>query len=346
MNSPKISLIVPVYNQDKYLKECLDSILAQELKDIEIIIIDDGSTDTSSRILEEYAIKDSRIKLLRQQENKGTSSARNRGISVARGEYLGFVDPDDKVDHRMFGTLYSAAKESGSDIVFSGFIEDYGRRRIPIEYPLLSHSHKKISRINKEALIEHVVSGSLHAFVWNKLFKASLIVENGIKFPENLPLMHDIPFVLDALAKANFGLYIPQELYLFRRHELSNSLKYRPDKFDILLVLLRKKMQIASETLHGISCIKPKIYSWFLRSVIDTLLGVYKNIKIDKISRDRIINEIIGNDSVRESLKYARVGLRYSIFALPVRLRNLRLLYSLISIYTFLNKSRSLSAAD
>ncbi len=98
---PKISIIVPIYNVEKYLRRCLDSLLIQYFKDIEIIAINDGSTDLSLQILNEYAIKDDRLKII-DQSNGGVSSARNAGIDAASGEYIGFVDPDDWVDKEMY----------------------------------------------------------------------------------------------------------------------------------------------------------------------------------------------------------------------------------------------------
>ena len=106
MGNVKISIIVPVFNVEKYLSECLNSLINQTLKDIEIICVDDGSTDSSPSILEEFRNKDERIKVIRQ-ENSGVSVARNNGLAIAQGEYVGFVDSDDWVDADFFEKLYS-----------------------------------------------------------------------------------------------------------------------------------------------------------------------------------------------------------------------------------------------
>ena len=116
MNKPKNSVIVPVYNVEKYLKECLDSLVNQTLQDFGIICINNGSTDGSLNILKEYAQKDKRIKII-NQENKGLSAARNCGIEVATGEYIGFIDSDDYVDINFYENLYKRGKETDSDIV-------------------------------------------------------------------------------------------------------------------------------------------------------------------------------------------------------------------------------------
>lgn len=120
MNNPKVSIIMPVYNVEKYLKKCLNSLINQTLDDIEIICVNDGSTDNSDKILQEFAQKDSRIKIL-TQSNKGQSVARNLAIENANGEYLGFVDSDDWVDLDYFEKLYNIAIKYDCDIACAGF---------------------------------------------------------------------------------------------------------------------------------------------------------------------------------------------------------------------------------
>ena len=112
----KVSIIVPVYNIEKYLAKCLDSLINQTLEDIEIICVNDGSTDNSAEILNEYAQKDCRIKII-NQDNAGLSAARNTGINAANGEYIGYVDSDDWIDLNFYEKLYNAAKDTDADIV-------------------------------------------------------------------------------------------------------------------------------------------------------------------------------------------------------------------------------------
>ena len=111
----KVSIIVPVYNVEKYLRQCLDSLINQTLQEIEIICVDDGSTDNSSNILSDYAQKDSRI-IVHRQENQGLANARNAGLKLANGEYIGFLDSDDFVDIDFFEKLYQAASSDNADI--------------------------------------------------------------------------------------------------------------------------------------------------------------------------------------------------------------------------------------
>ena len=124
--NPEISIIVPVYNVEKYLKRCIDSILNQSFTNFELILVDDGSTDNSGKIIDEYAIKDERIKVI-HKENGGQGSARNRGLDIAKGNYIGFVDSDDWIHKDMYKCMYKIINEDNTDIVQVGhnMVEEY-----------------------------------------------------------------------------------------------------------------------------------------------------------------------------------------------------------------------------
>ena len=113
--TPKISIIIPVYNTEEYLRECLDSVIEQTLKDIEIILVDDGSTDNSGKICDEYREKDTRITVI-HQENRGQGKARNEALKISNGEYIGFIDSDDWIDLDFYEKLYNAASEKESEV--------------------------------------------------------------------------------------------------------------------------------------------------------------------------------------------------------------------------------------
>ena len=120
---PKVSVITPVYNVETYLRQCLDSVLNQTLRDIEIICVDDGSTDGSAAILEEYAAKDSRIKVVKQ-ENAGAGAARNAGLSVAKGEWLSILDADDEFSPNMLSEMVEAGERNSADVVACTMVKD------------------------------------------------------------------------------------------------------------------------------------------------------------------------------------------------------------------------------
>ena len=172
----KISVIVPVYNVEKFLPQCLDSILAQTLTDLEIICVNDGSPDNSLKILEEYAKKDKRIVII-NQKNAGLSSARNTGIKAATGEYIGFVDSDDWIEPDFYQNLYQAAKEHNADIVGTGLYN------VKNDKKKVLYSVKK----NKIALTMEdkfkIFNMPKNNYVCNKIYKKDVICKQDLFFP-------------------------------------------------------------------------------------------------------------------------------------------------------------------
>ena len=176
---PKISIIIPVYNVEKYLSICLDSILAQSFTDFEVICINDGSDDKSLEILNEYKNKDSRIRVI-SQENAGVSAARNRGLNVANGEYISFVDPDDWIEPDCYEIAYNKAVNTNADMLFFGakYVTDeiVEEKNLKSLYICLEEN----DNLNEMIHITHTI--------WNKLFKNSFLKKHNIKFAENLKI--------------------------------------------------------------------------------------------------------------------------------------------------------------
>lgn len=167
---PKVSIIVPVYNSQRYLVECLESLVNQSLKDIEIVIIDDGSKDNSAQIIEEYRSRYSSIIKVLSQKNSGQAVARNKGIQICTGDYIGFLDSDDTAELDMFEKMYATAKESDADFVYCDFyyVTDSGKQ--------LSHLPK--CEEPQKLILDCIV------VPWNKLYKAEVIKNNNVYFPE------------------------------------------------------------------------------------------------------------------------------------------------------------------
>ena len=167
----KVSVIVPIYNNEKYLKECLDSICNQTLTDIEIICVNDGSEDNSLKIIEEYKQKDNRIILI-NQDNLGVSAARNNGIKIATGEYIGFVDSDDYIDNDFYEKLYNAAKHNDSDMAVAGIIRFKGARK---RYMLKFNEKLRLTNINK---IMQLCRIPRQCYTVNKIYKRNLLLKH------------------------------------------------------------------------------------------------------------------------------------------------------------------------
>lgn len=171
-----ISVIVPVYNVENYVSKCIDSILRQTYKNLEIILVDDGSTDRSGAICDEYALKDNRIRVI-HKENEGLSGARNTGLALARGRYIGFADSDDWLAEDMYGSLFRALTETNADIAVCGHYLAYATGETVAES---GNGGRKIYN-RREAVHAIVRDEEIHSFAWDKLYKKELF--DGIKYP-------------------------------------------------------------------------------------------------------------------------------------------------------------------
>ncbi len=247
---PKVSVIIPVHNAKKYLGECLDSILGQTLKDIEVLCVDDGSTDGSARLLEEYAAKDSRLKLL-ASALESAGAARNRGLDESRGEYLFFCDADDRADGRMLEKLRDKASRTNADIAVAGFCyydeglrNDY--RRVAIAREFLD-----VPQPFSPALAGDRLFSAFRIQLWNKIFKRSFIQRIGLRF-QTLPRVNDLAFVNTALALAG-GIAAEKGAYYHYRKNHGGSLCSKIDQMPEMSVLawLKVKENLESAGVFG-----------------------------------------------------------------------------------------------
>ena len=206
----KVSVIIPVFNVEKYLNQCLDSVCAQTLKDIEIICINDGSTDNSYNLLCEYAKLDSRIIII-NQSNKGVSSARNAGVKLARGEFLCFIDSDDYVDSDYLEKLYQSAVTNNCEIACSGFIKVSGiRKSVKKEISKVA----VLKNISEKIEIEQIPK---HNYIWNKIFLRQSFINNNFKFAEGR-FFEDIEIVIKILNTMGDMVTVPDVYYYYRKN--------------------------------------------------------------------------------------------------------------------------------
>ena len=233
----KVSIIVPVYNVEKYLKRCLDSLVNQTLSDIEIICVNDGSTDGSAQILEEFAQKDNRIKVT-TQINSGLSEARNVGIRIANGEYIGLVDSDDFVDKEFFEKLYNSAVENNCDIACGNIIRENNRKK---RKPFLNYKSIEVVKSVREKYEKSGVPN--HCYVWNKIYKRESLIKSGITFIRGI-VYEDMPFTSDVLEALGDMVIVPDVYYHYWINDKSiiktASDKNRTDKIFSKKYLLKK----------------------------------------------------------------------------------------------------------
>jgi glycosyltransferase involved in cell wall biosynthesis len=224
LTQPEVSVIIPVYNVEKYLRQCLDSVVNQTLWDIEVVCVDDGSTDNSSAILAEYAVRDTRITVL-AQEHTGVSRARNRGIATASGKYVSFIDADDYININTLERLVKIADKNEADIVVFGgvtfpAIDDWANRCLSPRN--VAYRSKFIRALFKE-------NGS-RPFIHNKIFNRYFLESNHLLFSEELALGEDQVFQFFAFPRAHQITYISDKLYHYRQdNENSAMVRFNSD---------------------------------------------------------------------------------------------------------------------
>ena len=217
----KISVIIPVYNSEKYLKECIDSILAQTYKNYEIIIINDGSTDNSKYICEQYEKSHNNVKLY-SIENHGVSYARNLGISKANGEFIYFMDSDDILFSKCFEIFDKLKIDNNSLYCFKWM--DYYKNTIP-EF----NSNYDVEKFtNTKELI--LLDDNISSFLWNKIYQKNILIDNNLRFDENIHYCEDKIFNLQYVKYVNTIIYNPNLFYLYRVRKNSVTGKYISEK--------------------------------------------------------------------------------------------------------------------
>ena len=215
MSNTKISVIIPVYNAKNYIEKTLNSVLNQSIDGLEIIVINDGSTDGSKDILDYYDNTYGNIKVI-HQKNKGVSAARNLGILSSTGEYIGFVDSDDLLDKKMYESMYKKAISYNADICICGFVEEDLNKNILRKYVYKQYD-QVITKENIPTMFKKSLDENLEplggAPIWNKIFKRSLLIENNILIDENITVGEDFCLNIHCFNKANTVVGVSEYFY-------------------------------------------------------------------------------------------------------------------------------------
>ncbi len=223
----KVSIIVPTYNAEKYINRCLDSLINQTLKEIEIIVVNDGSQDNTLEKIKKYT--DKRIKLLNLKENKGIGHARNEGIKKALGQYIGFVDSDDYVDKNMFEKIYEKASKEKLDILVCDYYKQIENTK-QITKEIIPNFKNTTLKDNPNLLLD------INLAPWNKIYNRELIVNNKINFDEKLKY-EDVPFVVKTLDKAKKIGKLNKCLNYYVVHNKSETTIRDEKVFDIIKIV-------------------------------------------------------------------------------------------------------------
>lgn len=240
-----VSVVVPVYNCDKFLDNCISSVLAQTYQNIELILVDDGSTDHSGEICKKFALLDYRVRYI-AKKNQGVSRARNDGIIASKGEFLQFVDADDYIHADMCQVLVTTIVNSRADVVVCGY-KVHSCRGISC-----TNGMNTYSRGSAEFSFSFVeaMEKTLFNSPCNKLYKCDLVHS---LFDENISLGEDLLFNLDYFSNCTNVLFIPQCLYVYRKESMNSlSSGYRDGLLEIAVLLHNRVCEFASSTLGGI----------------------------------------------------------------------------------------------
>lgn len=317
MNS-LVSIIMPAYNCEEYIEESIKSVLNQSYKNIELIIINDGSKDSTEDIINRYTVLDKRLVYL-YQDNKGPSVARNQGIDRAQGIYLMFIDSDDMVDQEYVEKLVYAIEKEDADIACCGYIDKskYGTVK-------LNDFWKEKNILDKEEFLECVCSG-VGGVLWGKIFKRHIIYENTLKLDPKIFMSEDLIFILEYSQYSQKFTAIDENLYFYNRlnensistnidksyinnykiligelNRLLNILNYDGNKIDVIKTLKVQTLvnkYVLNECYKVITTLNINEYCNSLKEILnDELIKEYKNKFVYKNEFEKLNNKLISNN--------------------------------------------------
>lgn len=294
----KVSIIVPVYKVEKYIYQCVDNLMQQTLKDIEIILVDDGSPDSCPVICDQYAKKDERIKVI-HKKNEGVSAARNDGLKVAKGEYVIFCDSDDWMEKDGCEKLYSAAIGYNADIAIGDVYMAYesGERKN-------IHFYSKEFNTKDSAFIKEMIQGDIYrtyapcppkegyAFgyggPWNKLVKRALLTQNNIHFDVRVKgVFDDILYTAHILAAASKISYVRLPVYNYRIIESSITHSYKPNVLEINRAIFDSWIEFFNEQ-NGAKTYQSAFYACVLRRIEESIRLYFVNGKNPRAKRELV----------------------------------------------------------
>lgn len=328
MSDVKITAIMPVYNVEKFIGKCIESLQAQTLTQWELIAVDDGSTDNSDVICDEYAKKDNRITVI-HKENGGAPSARNAAIPKARGEYLYFVDSDDWAEPTMFEEMYNSAKKNDAQLVVAGYYIDtyYSDTEFYTQEQTLPTKEFSSQKEFREYAHKMFDKNLLYT-PWNKLFERKYIMDNNIRFRNTF--WDDFPFNLDVVRDVERVVLLENKYYHFMRARSdSETTKYRSDMYEKreeehgwMLDLYNYWNIDSAESREMIN-----------RRYIERIIGCIENVTNSACTlsfKEKLqeIKHIITGENVRTALKIAKPNsLVMKIMLIPVKMKSTFLTY-------------------
>ena len=329
-----LSVIVPVFNVENYLHKCIDSIINQTFKDLEIILVNDGSTDASPKICDDYAQKDVRVKVI-HQENAGVSVARNNGINNALGNYVTFVDSDDWLEPSMYETMFAITQsKNASDIIMCDFVTIKNNIKQEVSSNLRNGFYTKQQIINElypTLLVTEDFGRIPIVSVCSCLFKRSIFVDNKIKFNADLKYSEDYLFMADVMINANSFYYLKHKyFYNYLQYEESRSKKFQAVWWDNLLYLNEELENLLKSNKEFDFTRQIKLQ--LLHSVLLILNSICKNDGMDFYTKRKEIKFIVNQPKLTQvfsnlSLKNQRKSLKLILFFIKHKMAFMYLFY-------------------
>ncbi len=296
-----VSVIVPVYNAELHLKKCIESLLSQTLHSCEFIFINDGSTDKSRYIIEEFLKNDNRIILI-NQENQGVSVARNQGLKIAKGNYIGFVDADDYIEKEYFEKLYNEINQSNLDCIVAKYYSTLDGHTSVSKHPFNSNEIFNTEFIKSNISPFFIKEDKLNT-IWNKLYKAEILTSNPhIQFPNGIVIGEDGLFNLLFFNQCNSVKFIDYCGYNYQEIAKSATRDASKDYFALALQQFNYDYKIEFEVDLDNDEIT-KLKSLRLINTVISLVNVYFNSNFDWISKRKYVYTMISNPIIIQLLK-------------------------------------------
>ena len=303
-NKPIISIIVPIYDVEDYIDRCIESILNQTFKDFELILVDDGSPDNCPAICDKWAEKDSRVKVI-HKPNGGVSSARNAGLALASGEYVGFCDPDDKINERMYDLLYQSILENNSDCC----VCSYKSFKTDSDIESSCSDKRNVLVLNGNEIIEYFLGDgrNMLASIWTKLINRKLIEK--LRFNEAIAFGEDYCFALETLLNCSKVTMLENcELYYYFLREDSAMKKVNSEKYYKLFVEKQRIFKLCQSKYHDEATTKI-VQNAETRAIVATFLNADEKVAslVKTIAKSSLKNVLKSKEIFwKEKLFYTR----------------------------------------
>lgn len=333
---PLLSVIVPVYNAEPYLTQCLDSILSQDISDYEIILVDDGSTDNSGAICDRYAAAHPHIRCL-HQPNGGHTCARQNGVRASRGEYIAFVDSDDWINPGMYRRMVTAAKETGADIIHCNFTAVMPRRTKVCGTPFSPGLYDR-KQLEDTVYPGMIYFGTYFVFgiapnLWNKLFRRNILEHYLFRLPHDIIVGEDGPITYACILEATSIYFCEEAFYNYRSNADSVSHHMDAKRLFENHVMFDTYRQFID--IDAYPCLKKQLQYFFVYQSLLTFIPVFESMRTEPARFRQLFLAECDNPYIRESFRAVPLrditGLHNKAYAFCIRHKLSRLFRFLLS---------------